>query len=63
MRDKDEELVHERGVGYVGLERVGRCLVMRLLRHCAISLDQYSSVGFYEVYTINGTGRELLGGD
>lgn len=60
MADEDEELVYSKGVGYVGLERVSRKTVMTLLRACAISLDQFSTVGECERYTINTTGREYL---
>ena len=60
MRDEDEELVYECGIGYVGLERVGGSVVLALLRLMAISLDPTSTVGGFERYTINSTGLELL---
>lgn len=60
LRDEDEELVYERGIGFVGLEPVGRACVFGLLRLAAIRLDQYSKVGQVERYTINETGRKLL---
>lgn len=60
MRDEDEELVYEKGHGWVGYEQVGKGLVFGLLRLMAIRLDQYSHVGGVERYLINETGRELL---
>jgi hypothetical protein len=61
MRDEDEDLVYERGSGYVGDTCVvsGRTL-FALLRHCAISEEIGSEVGGFERYSINSTGRELL---
>jgi hypothetical protein len=60
MREEGEELVYERGQGYVGLTKVSSQFVFRLLRLCAIRLDQSSSVGKFERYTISETGLELL---
>ena len=60
MRDEDEELVFERGVGYCGDERVGSHLVMGLLRLMAVRMDSYSTVGGVERYTIGELGRALL---
>jgi len=60
MRDEDEELVYERGSGYVGLTPVGRGTVMALLWAAAISMDQFSIVGSLERYTINETGLAIL---
>ena len=56
----DGELVYERGVGYLGLDRVGGRTVFALLRFCAISLEPYSEIGEVERYRINETGRKLL---
>jgi len=60
MRDENEELVYESGIGYIGLERVGGSVVTALLRLVAISLDPFSTVGEFERYTINSVGLELL---
>lgn len=60
MRDSDEELVYERGTGYVGIEKVSAGTVFGLLRLCAIRMEAGSEVGGFERYTINSTGRELL---
>jgi hypothetical protein len=62
LRDEDEELVYERGQGFVCTERVGRTLVMNLLRLMAIRADQHSNIenGGLERYTINETGLKLL---
>lgn len=42
MRDGEEELVYERGEGWVGLEKVAPRTVFALLRLAAISLDPWS---------------------
>ncbi len=60
MRDEEEELVYERGVGYVGVNRISGATLLGLLRCAAISLDQFSEVGDFERYTINETGRSLI---
>lgn len=60
MRDEDEELVFERGVGYVGLERVGRRLVFGLLCRAVVSMAKDSRIGKFERYHINETGRKAL---
>jgi len=62
MRDADEELVYERGTGWVGDTRVSARTLFALLRACAISLDQYSAQPGegLERYTLNETGRNLL---
>lgn len=61
MRDQDEELVYERGHGYVDLEKVSGRTLFGLLRAFAISLDQSGKVGEgLERYYINGTGKKLL---
>jgi hypothetical protein len=62
MRDSDEELVYSKGVGYVGLKRVSPRTIFALLRAVVIKLDQYSTVGGCERYTINETGLTLLNG-
>lgn len=61
MRDEDEELVYSGGIAWVGLERTSGKLVMGLCRALAISMDTFSEVGEYESYTINDTGRAMLG--
>lgn len=63
MRDQDEELVYERGVGYIFESPVAARTVFALLRLCAISLQSDSEPGGFERYRINGTGRKLLEGD
>lgn len=60
MRDEDEELVYERGEAWVGDERTSAAVVFALLRLMAIRMDQQSTVGGVERYTINETGRKLL---
>lgn len=59
MRDFDEELVYERGTGYVGMKRVRRSIFIELLRAMALRADSFNKSTF-ERYTINETGRELL---
>lgn len=59
MRDTDEELVYERGCGYLGLERVAARTVFALLRLMAIRTVG-GSPGELERYVINETGLELL---
>jgi len=54
----DGEIVYEKGVGYLGLERIAPRTIFTLLRLCCISLDQYS--GVMERYHINGTGEDFL---
>ncbi len=58
--DEEDELVYEKGVGFVGCERVSGRTVLALVRACAVSLDSSSSVGGLERYTINETGQEIL---
>ena len=60
MRDQDEELIYERGQGYVDVERVSGRTVFGLLRACAIRADSFNKVGGCERYSINETGLELL---
>jgi hypothetical protein len=60
MRDTDEEMVWENGQVWVGLERFSRSTVVALIRACAVSLDQFSTVGKVERYSINSTGCKLL---
>lgn len=58
--EDEQELVYERGRGYVDLEPIAGRTVLALVRACAISLDSSSQVGVFERYTINSTGRQLL---
>ena len=58
----DGELVYERGLCFLGDERVAPRTLFALLRLCAISLSQDSHVGGFERYTINSTGEGLLRG-
>ena len=62
---KGEELVYERGVGYVGddcEDPVSGRTVYALLRLCAIKHAAYSDTrpGGFERFEITGTGRDLL---
>ena len=59
--DEDGELVYERGVGYLGLERVAPRTVFALLRLCAITSE--NEPGGVERFHITGTGLQLLRGD
>ena len=54
----DGEIVYEKGIGYLGLERIAPRTIFGLLRLCCISLDQYG--GDMEHYHINGTGEDFL---
>ncbi len=54
----DGEIVYEKGIGYLGLERIAPRTIFALLRLCCISLDQYG--GHIERYHINGTGEDFL---
>ena len=58
--DDEGELVYERGIGYLGDERIAPRTVFALLRAGAISLDSTSTVGGVERYRINSTGRHYL---
>jgi hypothetical protein len=60
--NEDGELVYERGVGYLGLDRIAPRTLFALLRVCAISADSFQS-GDAERYHINGTGKQILEGD
>ena len=60
MRDKDEELVYEKGRGYLGYSPVSPGTVMQLLRLAAIRMEDGAEVGKFERYTINETGRKIL---
>lgn len=60
MRDEDEELVYSKGTGYIGYESISRRTVFALLRAAAIRLDSCSTVGEYEIYAINETGKQIL---
>jgi hypothetical protein len=63
MRDnadnEDGEIIYERGLGYIGLERIAPRTLFGLLRLAAISADSFQS-GDVERYHINGTGKQLL---
>ena len=60
-QDDDEgELVYERGVAYLGDDRVAARTVFALLRICAISLERDSEVGGFERYRINETGQSYV---
>lgn len=60
MRDEEEELVYERGCGYVGDNRISGRTLFALLRCVAISEELGSEPGKFERYSINETGREYL---
>lgn len=55
------ELVLEHGEAWIGNEKTSSVLVDALLRHMAISLEQGCTLGDFERYRINETGRGLLG--
>ena len=57
---EDDELVYERGRGYIGVESVSSRTVFALLRLRAISLTG-GEVRSFKRYRINETGRALLG--
>lgn len=59
--DEDCELVYERGVCYVGLTRIAPRTFWALVQACAISLEADRVMGGFERWTINETGRRLLG--
>ena len=65
MRDEEEELIYDHGVGYVGdTFVVGGRTVFALLRAMAISAESDSEPGEgLERYHINDTGRALLKGE
>lgn len=58
---EDGELVYERGVGYIGHDRVSGRTVFALIKLCAIS-SVSGNVGELERYRINETGTNLLDG-
>jgi len=53
------ELVYERGIGYLDLDRVSGRTVFALLRACAISCVSGEPGGF-EVFVINETGEAIV---
>jgi hypothetical protein len=57
---EDGELVYERGIAYLGLERIAARTVNALIRLYAISVSDFESIGKYERWHINETGRQLL---
>lgn len=60
--DDAGEIVYERGTAYLGDTRIAARTVFALIGLCAISLRSGShSVGQYERYSINETGRQLIG--
>jgi hypothetical protein len=59
MRDEDEDLVYERGIGYVGLDRFGATTFRALLMACVLRHED-GEPGEFEVYTINSDGLEVL---
>jgi hypothetical protein len=60
MRDEEEELVYERGQGFVGDSSVAPRTVFALLRLCALHAEHGSEPGGFERYSINETGTDLL---
>lgn len=62
MRDTEEELVYERGQGYVGDSPVAARTVFALFRLCAVR-NVSDTKGGLERYVINETGTRLLQGD
>lgn len=55
---EDGEIVYDKGVGYIGLEKIAPRTIFALLRLCCISLDQIGCS--MEYYRINGTGEDFL---
>lgn len=64
MRDKNLELAYEKGIAYVGYERIigARSILTELNLAMALHLESGSKIGEFERYTINETGRKLLEG-
>jgi hypothetical protein len=59
-QDDDEgEIAYEKGIAYLGNTRIAARTVFALLRMMAISMSQFSTVGTFERYQINETGRKL----
>lgn len=56
--NENGEIVYEKGVGYIGLEKISSRTLFALLRCCCISQDSYNSG--CEHYYINSTGKEWL---
>ena len=54
----DGEIVYDKGIGYLRLERISPRTIFALLRLCCVSLDQYG--GGMEHYHINDTGKDFL---
>ena len=57
---EDGEMVYEKGQCYIGLEKFSGRTLFALLKVMAIRMLSTSTVGGFEVYTINETGLKLL---
>lgn len=57
---EDGEMVYEKGLCYIGLEKFSTRTLFSLLRLMALRMEPVSTVGGFEIYTINSTGLELL---
>lgn len=54
----DGEIIYEKGIGYLRLDRIAPRTIFALLRLCCISEDQYG--GGIEHYHINETGEDFI---
>ena len=59
MSDSEEEIVYERGRGYVGIERIAARTVFHFLR-CAWIKSVGGKIGQVEYYAISEAGRAAL---
>lgn len=57
---EDGEMVYEKGECWIGLEKFGRKTLFALLRLMALRIDSHSTIGGFEIYTINETGLNLF---
>jgi hypothetical protein len=62
LSEEDAELTYEKGAAgwWIGLDKISGVVANVLIRHCLVSMDQYSRVGEFERWTLNETGREAL---
>lgn len=56
----NDELVYERGTGYVGLQRVSGRTVFALIRSMYLRQCHDTNIGKVEHYQINETGEDAL---
>lgn len=57
---EDGEMVYERGECWIGLEKFSGRTLFALLKVMALHMESTSTVGGFEVYTINETGLKIL---